>query len=211
MRKQNRQSRSLHFIALAVAIALAPSWSWAEDREQWQQPDRVMADLHLPAGTQVADIGCGGGYFTFRFARATGPSGKVFAVDVSADVLKSVRERVQRERLENIEVVQSAATDTRLPAESLDVAFFCEVLHEMPAADRLLLIRDVVRALKPGGILILIDWRKSHDITFDPYEKLIPREDLVQLGTDAGLALDAEFHYLKYQVFLRFRKPGARS
>jgi len=91
------------------------------------------------------------------------------------------------------------------------VAFFCEVLHEMPAADRLLLIRDVVRALKPGGILILIDWRKSHDITFDPYEKLIPREDLVQLGTDAGLALDAEFHYLKYQVFLRFRKPGARS
>jgi ubiquinone/menaquinone biosynthesis C-methylase UbiE len=124
--------------------------------------------------------------------------------------LKSVRERVQRERLENIEVVQSAATDTKLPAESLDVAFFCEVLHEMPVADRLPLIRDVVRALKPGGLLFLIDWRKSHDVTFDPYEKLIPREDLVQLGTDAGLALDAEFHYLKYQVFLRFRKPPSK-
>jgi hypothetical protein len=43
-----------------------------------------------------------------------------------------------------------------------------------------------------------------------PYEKLIPRDDLVQLGTDAGLALDAEFHYLKYQVFLRFRKPPVK-
>ena len=54
------------------------------------------------------------------------------------------------------------------------------------------------------------DWRKSHDITFDPYEKLIPRENLVQVGTDTELALDAEFHYLKYQVFLRFRKPSPK-
>ena len=45
-------------------------------------------------------------------------------------------------------------------------------------------------------------------MTFDPYEKLVPRENLVKLGTDAGLTLDAEFHYLKYQVFLRFRKPS---
>jgi arsenite methyltransferase len=153
------------------------------------------------------DIGCGGGYFTFRFVPVVGPNGKVFAVDISAEALKSVRERVQRERLANVEVVQSAATDCKLPSASLDVAFCCEVLHEMPAADRLPLIRDVVRALRPGGLLLLIDWRKSHEITFDPYEKLIPRDDLVQLGTDAGLALDAEFHYLKYQVFLRFRKP----
>jgi ubiquinone/menaquinone biosynthesis C-methylase UbiE len=210
MNKQHRQGRAIQLFTLAVAFGLVSSWSWAEDREQWQQPERVLTDLHLPSGVHIADIGCGGGYFTFRLAPAAGPSGKVFAVDVSADALKSVRDRVQRERLKNIEVVQSAATDTKLPAESLDVAFFCEVLHEMPAADRLPLIRDVVRALKPGGLLILIDWRKSHEITFDPYEELIPREDLVQLGTDAGLALDAEFHYLKYQVFLRFRKPSPK-
>ncbi len=209
MNKQNRYWRAVHLIALTVAFELVPSWSWAEDRKLWQQPERVLADLHLPVGVQIGDIGCGGGYFTLRFAPITGPSGKVFAVDVSAESLKSVRERIQRDRLENVEVVQSAATDTKLPAASLDVAFFCDVLHEMPAADRLPLICDVVRALKPGGLLFLIDWRKRHEIPFDPYEKLIPREDLVQLGTDAGLALDAECHYLKYQVFLRFRKPGS--
>lgn len=210
MNKQNRYWRAVHLIALAVAFGLVPSWSWSEDREQWQQPERVLTDLHLPSGVQIADIGCGGGYFTFRLAPVAGPSGKVFAVDVSAESLKSVRERVQRESLGNIEVVQSASTDSKLPTESVDAAFFCLVLHEMPAADRLPLVRDVVRALKPGGLLFLIEWRKSHDITFDPYEKLIPREDLERLGTDAGLALDAEFHYLKYQVFFRFRKPPSK-
>jgi len=42
-------------------------------------------------------------------------------------------------------------------------------------------------------------------VTFDPYERLIPHDDLVKYGTDAGLVLDAEFHDMKYQVFLRFR------
>ncbi len=45
-------------------------------------------------------------------------------------------------------------------------------------------------------------------VTFDPYEKLIPREDLARLATDAGLTLDAELPYLKYEVFQRFREPG---
>ncbi len=63
-----------------------------------------------------------------------------------------------------------------------------------------------------GSVVVLRRgyWRKSHDITFDPYEKLLPRENLVHVGTDTELALDAEFHYPKYQVFLRFRKPSPK-
>jgi cyclopropane fatty-acyl-phospholipid synthase-like methyltransferase len=98
MNKQNRYWRAVHLIALTVAFGLVPSWSWAEDRKLWQQPERVLADLHLPVGVQIGDIGCGGGYFTLRFAPIAGPSGKVFAVDVSAESLKSVRERIQRNR-----------------------------------------------------------------------------------------------------------------
>jgi ubiquinone/menaquinone biosynthesis C-methylase UbiE len=180
-----------------------------EEREQWQQPDRVMADLHVRPGMRIADVGCGSGYFTFRLARAVGPKGKVFALDVSSDVLKPLRERVERERLGSVEVLQSEPAKTGLRPVSLDAALVCLVLHEASPGDRSPLIRDVAQALKPGGFLFIIDHRKSHEVKFDPYEKLIPREDLVKLGTDAGLVLDAEFHYLKYQVFLRFRKPPA--
>jgi ubiquinone/menaquinone biosynthesis C-methylase UbiE len=192
----------------ACAVVLWSAAVQAENRDEWQQPDRVVADMALPAGATVADVGCGEGFLTFRLAKQVGESGKVFAADISAKALDAVRRRITRERRTNIEVIESAPANTRLQTASVQAVLLCDVLHEMPAADRLPLVRDIARALKPGEVLFLIDYRKSHDVKFDPYEKLIPREDLVKLANNADLVLDAEFHYLKYQVFLRFRKPA---
>jgi len=156
----------------------------------------------------VADVGCGPGYFTFRLAKAVGETGKVVAQDIDAKALKGISDRVQKEKIANIEVVRGEAADTKLPTASVDSALVCDVLHHVPAAQRLPLIKDTVRAIKPGGMLFLIDYHKSHDVKFDPYEVLIPLNELIDLGKEAGLVLDAEFHYLKYEVFLRFRKPA---
>lgn len=205
----NGAIRKSSHVWLCLAALLGASASLAaEDREQWQQPDRVTHDLGLKTGARVADIGCGRGYFTFRVARAVGPQGKVFAVDVDQEALRAVREQSAREHRTNIEVVASDAKGAALPPGSVDVALLCLVLHEVPAAQRLPLIQSAVRALKPGGLLFIVDWRKSHDVKQDPYEKLIPRDDIVKMITGQGLTLDAEFHYLKLQVFLRFRKPS---
>lgn len=197
---------------LAIALCLSAVASvrvLAEDRDDWQQPERVMADLQLAPGKVVADVGCSYGYFTFRLASAVRNEGQVYAVDISDEALRSVREQVRDGGITNVEVVRSDPTDAKLPDGALDAALLCDVLHEMPAGDRLPLLRNVVESLRPGGFLYLIDYRKSRDIPFDPYENLIPRDDLVTLGHDAGCTLDAEFHYLKYQVFLRFRKALA--
>ena len=175
-------------------------------RDDWQQPDRVISDLGLKLGTRVADIGCGRGYFTLRLAKSVGEQGLVFAVDVDAPTLDLLKKQAESEHLTNVVVVVSAPVDTKLQPECVDVLFVCDVLHEVPEAQRLPLLKSAVRALKPGGFLYLIDWRKSWDVTFDSYEKLIRRDDLIRICTDAGLLLDMEFDYLKYQVFLRFRK-----
>ena len=177
------------------------------DRGQWQQPNRVMADLSAKPGSTVADVGCGAGYFAFRLSRAVGPAGKVYAVDINAKAVAKLQAEAEKEHLTNIKTIVSDPRDTKLPFECADLVLICDVLHEAPKEQRLPLIKDAVRALKPGGFLFLIDYRKSREVPFDPYEKLIPREDLVKLCEDAGLSLDAEFSYLKYQVFLRFRKP----
>ena len=168
----------------------------------------MIRDLGLKPGNRVADIGSGDGYFTLRLARAVGEQGRVFAVDVDASALAELKDRADQERLSNVTTVLSGSTDTRLPPESVDVLFISDVLHEVPEALRLPLIRSAVSALKPGGYLYLIDWRKSRLVRFDPYERLIPRDELVKIGTDAGLRLDAEFDYLTLQVFLRFQKPA---
>jgi len=196
----------LRFVA-ALCLILSSTFVLAEDRDDWQQPDRVMSDLGVKPGTRVADIGCGEGYFTLRLAKAVGKEGLVFAVDTSAQSLAVLKKQAEREHLTNVVVVVSKPTHTRLQAECVDALLICDVLHEVPRAQHLPLVRSAVRALKSGGFLYLIDYRKSKEVTFDPYEKLIPRDDLVKICADAGLRLDAEFHYLKYQVFFRFQKP----
>ena len=142
-----------------------------------------------------------------RLARAVGEQGLVFAVDVDAGSLDLLKRQAEQEHLTNVVVVVSQPTDTKLQPECVDVLFICDVLHEVPEAQRLPLLKSAVKALKPGGFLYLIDYRKSRNVRFDPYERLIPREDLIRTFADAGLLLDGEFHYLKYQVFLRFQKP----
>jgi ubiquinone/menaquinone biosynthesis C-methylase UbiE len=196
----------LYGVLGAICLILSCTFVSAEDRNDWQQPDRVMSDLGMKRGTRVADIGCGEGYFTLQLARAVGPQGLVFAVDINTRALAALKKQADQQLLTNVTVVVSESTDTRLPVESVDVLLISDVLHEVPEMQRLPLVQSAVRALRPGGFLYLIDYRKSRDVTFDPYEKLIPRDELVKICTDAGLRLDAEFHYLKYQVFLRFQK-----
>ena len=43
------------------------------DREEWQQPERIMDALAIADGSRVGDIGAGGGWFTVRLARRVGP------------------------------------------------------------------------------------------------------------------------------------------
>src|SRR5215218_8079306 len=68
-------------------------------RDRWQQPDRVVAELGLGPGDRVADLGAGGGYFTFRLARAVGPSGVVYAVDTDRDMPAALAARAVKQGL----------------------------------------------------------------------------------------------------------------
>jgi len=208
----SRARRRLHQVALALAtlsaVTLMSVRAIAQgDRDEWQQPERVMADLHLQPGTAIADVGCGSGYFTFRLAQAVGKDGRVLAVDIDEGALAVVREHAAAEGAANVEVVRSQPDSTTLRSASVDAAFICDVLHEVPEEGRRPLVADVARTIKPGGFLYVIDYRKSHDVPFDPYNILVPRDELQRMAEEAGLVLDAEFHYLHYQVFLRFLKP----
>ena len=190
--------------AVAALCAAAPK---RQSRDAWQQPARVVEDLGLKNGSVIADVGCGRGYFTFRLGKAVGEKGKVYATEISDRSLKSVSDRVKRDKLATIETVLSQPTDTKLASACLDAALLVNVLHHVPKNLRAGLTKDIVRAIKPGGYLFIVDWRFKATIKYD-IGRRIPRDELVKLATDAGLTLDAEFHYLEHQVYLRCRKPS---
>lgn len=200
-------TRSLFRGGIAISWLIVTATVLAADsRDAWQQPDRVVADMNLRPGAVVADVGAGRGYFTFRLAQAVGPQGKVWATDIDSKALQTIAERSARDAIKNVETVLGEPADTKLAPASVDAVLLCDVLHHVPADTRPALLKSIAQAIKPGGMMYLIDWRVDAAISYDQGRR-IPRETLVALMTDAGLVLDAEYYYLVHQVFMRFRKP----
>ncbi|HKW89107.1 MAG TPA: methyltransferase domain-containing protein [Candidatus Acidoferrales bacterium] len=158
------------FLSCAAALVLFASLLFAQDaewakRDAWQRPAEVMDALGAKAGSVVADVGAGPGYFTFRLAERVGPSGKVYAEDILKERLDSIRERAAKENLPQITTILGETDNPRLPANSLDAVLIMNAYHEFRDYDAML--QGIFRALKPGGFFAVID---------DPADPGQPRE-----------------------------------
>ncbi len=125
------------------------------DRQRWLPSADVIRDLGLRAGMRVADIGAGTGYFALPIARAVGPSGIVFAVDLQLEMLEKLRARLEPSL--PITLVNGDAARTTLDEGSVDLAFMANVWHEVD--DRAVALAELARIIKPGGRVAILDWR----------------------------------------------------
>ena len=134
-----------------VADIVSPIWSDPAHRDAAHEVDQIAVRLHLQAGVRVADIGAGSGYDTVRLAKLVGPTGRVFAEDVTPAYLQQLRRTVSAARLENVEVVQGGPGDPKLPSRSIDAAVMVHMYHEIQQPMGLL--AKLATAFKPGGRL----------------------------------------------------------
>jgi cyclopropane fatty-acyl-phospholipid synthase-like methyltransferase len=170
-------------------------------RDEWQQPERVVADLALAPGAKVADLGAGGGYFTFRLARAVGPGGRVFAVDVDEGMNEYVAGEAAEQGLANVTTVLAAPDDPKLP-EPVDLLFTSNTYHHLEA--RVAYFRSVrERYLAPRGRVAIVELRPEKT------SHATARETIEAEMAEAGFRLEKSFDYLERQHFLVFSaEPG---
>lgn len=134
-----------------------------ESRAVYARRAEIVEAMALAPGAGVADIGAGTGFFTALFDAAVGDAGDVYAVEISPGFLAHLRERVAREGLGSVQVVEGSDRSVELPPASIDVAFVCDVYHhfEHPEAT----LASIRRALRPGGTLVLIDFERIPGVT----------------------------------------------
>ncbi len=171
-------------------------------RDAYQKPDEVMKALALRPGEVVADIGSGSGYFTARFARAVGDTGRVYAVDVSPDMIRYLNRRLRDEGIRNVVPVLAEPNDPLLADASVDRFVIVDTWHHIE--DRPAYLAVLKRMLKPAGQVVHIDFQKRDLPIGPPLDMKISREDLIQQMEAAGFELSAEHSFLPYQYFLVF-------
>ena len=174
------------------------------ERDAWQKPDGVIKALDLKNHEVVADIGAGTGYFSRRLAQAVAPNGKVYAVDVAADILSYLKERADRENLQNIVTIASRPEDPMLPANSVDLAFFCDTTHHIE--HRVEFYRKLSPAVKVHGRMAIIDYPPDSPHAPHKPEQLVPRSQVISEAEQAGFKFIKDIQFLPYHYFLIFEK-----
>lgn len=172
-------------------------------RDSWQQPQAVIRALHVAPGAHIADLGAGGGYFTFVLAEAVGPEGKVYAIDTDNDSLRFIeKEAAQRGGMpRQVELIRAATNDPYLPARRVDLIFTCNTYHHL--VDRVPYMRALATSLRPEGRIAIIDFKEGTWLgSF--FGHATSKETVRQEMEAAGYRLTNDFDFLPRQHFQVF-------
>jgi SAM-dependent methyltransferase len=181
---------------------------WAKEfddpaRDAWQLPARVIESLKLQPGQSVADIGAGTGYFSSKLAKA-GAAPTVYAVDIEPAMVAHLASRAAKEGLKNLVAVQAGPDGPNLPA-AVDTVLIVDTFHHIP--DRVAYFTKLRGSLKPGGQLVIVDFRKDAP-SGPPVEFRFTPAQITSELNQAGFSLTAQHDFLPRQHLLIYRETN---
>lgn len=169
------------------------------------QPEEIIKQLNIKNGMQVADFGCGAGYFAIPLAKIV-KEGLVYAFDVLETALESVRSRAKLQGLFNIETRRcnlEIVGSSGLVDNSVDMVLLVNILFQ--SDKKLDIIKEAKRVLKKGAEIVIIDWQANQPM--GPPKNLIVSLDLVKkMAQDEKLIFKKEFLVDKYHWGMIFTK-----
>jgi arsenite methyltransferase len=171
-------------------------------RDAYQKPHEVLTALGLKPGEVIADIGAGSGYFTFRLAHHVGDKGKIYAVDVSSDMILHINRRIRELKATNVVSILADSDDPLLADASVNRFFFSDSWHHIENQTKYLALMK--KMLKPVGEIVMIDFHKKDLPVGPPMQIKIAREDLIKQMESNGFRTVKEHTFLPYQYFLIF-------
>lgn len=181
-------------------------WFEGDDRAVYVRRHEIISTLNLKPGSSAADIGAGTGFFSFLMAKQVGPEGIVYAIDIAANFVNYIKETAEKKGLRNVHAIQNTQHSALLGEKSVDTVLICDTYHhfEYPF-DMLASIR---KALKPGGMLVLVDFERIKGKTEDWILKMVragKRQFMDEINA-AGFELIDEVPFTEEHYILRFKK-----
>jgi ubiquinone/menaquinone biosynthesis C-methylase UbiE len=195
MYMRGKVSRKTWFLfALACLTTATLAFALHAQASASDEIPKLAALMDWKPGTVVADIGAGDGSYAFASMEHVGATGKLFVTEIDEEKLKALRATVKKRELQNITVVESGEAETNLPVSCCDAIFLRRVYHHLTKP--LEFDRSLIRSLKPGGKLAIIDfpphpeYGKVKGVPKDREDHGIQQKILIDELTKAGFQLD---------------------
>jgi len=185
---------------------LGAGWLERSSREREERTDLLIERLPLEPGDTAADLGAGTGFFSLPMAERVGPDGRVLAVDIQPEMLQIITDRIARNGIDNIDTILATEKDPRLPAGSVDMLLMVDAYHEFSYPREVM--QGVVRGLKVGGRVVLIEYRGEDPLVpIKPLHKMTEKQAIAEMEA-VGLEWEETLDVLPQQHFMVFRKPA---
>lgn len=170
-------------------------------------PEIIATHFHFRLGDKVGDFGSGSGPFLRVFSNLVGPEGFVYACEIQKNLAEMLQDRVRREHLNNVEVIWGDLEEingTKIENETLDAGVLVNCLFQVE--DKETTIKEVMRTLRSGGKLIVIDWSESWGGMGPQPAQVINESEARALCEGQGLTFEREFDAGGHHYGLAFRK-----
>ena len=208
VRKEQRGYYMGRRIADVMSFAGA-EWLVRETREQEEQPETMLDALKIAEGETVADVGAGVGYTSLRLSKRVGSKGTVYATDLQPQMLRALRENAQEAGVKNIKPLLATPKETKLPDGQIDLILMVDVYHE--CSDPEATLKGLHKALKPGGRLVLVEFRaEDPEVPIKPEHKMTLRQARREVEPQ-GFTFKGSFEELPWQHVIIFEKSRASA
>lgn len=175
-------------------------------RLQYLNPDIIWKALDPGAPGVLVDIGAGTGVFAALFAKKMA-HGKVYACDISDVMISWMKENLPAELKEDIIPLKMEESSVPLPEGIADVVYMINLHHELEEPEKI--ITESHRLLKPGGKLMIVDWKKEETPEGPPLSIRIAEDEIAGQLTKAGFSSVEMHRVLKFHSFVSGMKSGS--
>ena len=160
----------------------------------WHEPpERLVFLFNVRRGNRVLEVGVGTGYFLIHLARMY-PEVEFVGTDVQEEMLRVARERAAGVR--NVRFMRSEEDRIPLKDGSVDGVLLAHVFHELEHPDAVL--GEIFRVLRPGGRLVVVDWKLVPTSSGPPLSERIPANEVLKALTEAGFTSVREYDLYTY-------------
>lgn len=178
-------------------------------REAWEHTSEIIRSLDIRPGDVVADIGCGSGFFTDKFAKMVGNSGRVYALELKDEHIQTLQAYLDRERVTNVQVIKGREDLLELPRQA-DVMFMCSLYHVLYGVvaddERDTYLKSLCSHLKPDGRLYVVDNGPVDDDTLPYHGPYISKELIAYQLSYYGFELEEYRQIIPQRYLLKFRR-----